>query len=88
MEPLDGNAIAGPLLEYFGDEMTLVRGTCRHCGTTARIAEQRVYGRAPGSVVRCRTCGNVVMVLVTIWDEPRVDWRHLELLDPPGQLTA
>src|SRR5260370_33971491 len=52
MEPLDGNAIAGSLLEYFGGEMTLVRGTCRHCGITARIAEMRVYSRAPGAVGR------------------------------------
>ncbi len=88
MEPLDGNAIAGSLLEYFGGEMTLVRGTCRHCGVTARIAEMRVYSRAPGAVGRCRNCGNVVMVVVTVRDEPTVDSRYLEVLDPPGRLTA
>jgi hypothetical protein len=61
MEPLDGNAIAGELFEHFGTEMTTATGTCRSCGTTAVIAELTVYLSAPGAVVRCRHCGNVVM---------------------------
>ena len=64
MQALDGNAIAGPLFEYFGREMTTARGRCRHCGTHALVAEAEVYAKAPGAVVRCRTCGNVLMVLV------------------------
>ena len=64
MEALDGNAIAGSLFEYFGSEMTGVRGRCMHCGTVAPIAELAVYRRAPGAVPRCRTCGDVAMVLV------------------------
>ena len=64
MEALDGNAIAGELLEYFGAEMTTVTGVCGHCAARAQIAELSVYARAPGAVVRCRSCGNVVMVAV------------------------
>jgi hypothetical protein len=64
MEPLDGNAIAGELFDYFGVEMTTMRGSCAHCGAVAQIAELRVYSRAPGSVVRCPTCDDVVMVLI------------------------
>ena len=45
MEALDGNAIAGSLFEYFGSEMTSVRGRCTHCGTVAPIAELAVYTR-------------------------------------------
>jgi predicted Zn finger-like uncharacterized protein len=44
--------------------MTMTRGRCRHCGARALIAELQVNLRAPGAVVRCRTCSNVVMVLV------------------------
>jgi hypothetical protein len=88
MEPLDGNAIAGSLFEHFGAEMTMVRATCRHCGWTARLAELRIYMRAPGAVARCCNCGKVVMVLVTIRDQPAVDMRYLELLDPPGMPPA
>ena len=73
MQALDGNAIAGPLFEYFGTEMTTAVGTCAHCETRAQIAELVVYMRAPGTVVRCRHCGNVVMVLVPIRGELHVD---------------
>jgi len=73
MDALDGNAIAGPLFEYFGNEMTTAVGTCAHCKTRAEIAELVVYSRAPGVVVRCRHCGNVVMVLVRCRGELRVD---------------
>ena len=73
MDALDGNAIAGPLFEHFGSEMTTALGTCAHCGTRAQIAELVVYARAPGTVVRCRHCGNVVMVLVPIRGELSVE---------------
>ncbi len=73
MDALDGNAIAGLLLEHFGSEMTTVRGSCAHCGASAQVAELRVYMRAPGNVVRCPACGSVVMVLVTIRGALRID---------------
>jgi uncharacterized Zn finger protein len=63
MEPLDGNAIAGTLYEYFGSEMTTVIGSCAHCGASGQIAELVVYVRAPGAVARCRSCGSAVLVL-------------------------
>ena len=64
MDALDGNAIAGTLFEHYGAEMTTVSGTCRHCGARAQLAELRVYVRAPGAIVRCPSCGEVVMALV------------------------
>jgi hypothetical protein len=64
MDALDGNAIGGLLREVFGVEMTTARGVCGHCGAVAQVAEMRVYLRAPGTVVRCRTCGAILMVLV------------------------
>ena len=80
MDALDGNAIAGQLFELFGSEMTTARGRCAHCGTESLIAELRVYTRAPGSVVRCRACGNVVMVLVTSRGSTQVRAEAFELL--------
>lgn len=80
MEPLDGNAIAGALQQHFGAEMTTASGRCRHCGAEGVVAELRVYTRAPGAVARCPKCGQVVMVLVEIRDQVRVDTRGLELL--------
>jgi DNA-directed RNA polymerase subunit RPC12/RpoP len=72
VDALDGNAIAGPLLEHFGIEMTTVRGSCANCGASAQIAELRVYMRGPGAVVRCPACGSVVIVLVRIRDALRI----------------
>jgi DNA-directed RNA polymerase subunit RPC12/RpoP len=63
MDPLDGNAIAGELFAHFGHEMTTAVGRCRHCGARGQIAELVVYARAPGTVVRCPSCGNVVIVV-------------------------
>lgn len=73
MDALDGNAIGGQLLELFGREMTSARGACTHCGAPARIAELVVYLRAPGTVVRCRSCGQTVIVLVTVRETTCVD---------------
>jgi flavoprotein len=80
VEPLDGNAIAGLLLELMGREMTTARGSCRHCGTSAVIAELAVYPCAPGPVVRCRGCGQVVMVVAHVRGELRVDMHAFELV--------
>jgi hypothetical protein len=66
MQALDGNSIGGQLLEYFGRDMTTATGCCRHCGAAWQIAELMVYSRAPGAVVRCPSCGGVVIVLVEI----------------------
>jgi hypothetical protein len=84
MEPLDGNAIAGELFVAFGTEMTTAVGTCRACGATSQIAELRVYSRAPGTVVRCPSCGGVVMVLVAIRGTSRVAIAGFDLLDAPS----
>ena len=79
MDALDGNAIAGPLYEYFGQEMTLASGRCAHCGSVARVAELRVFGRAPGSVARCPTCGKVVFVVLEVRHAADVRFSGFEL---------
>jgi Family of unknown function (DUF6510) len=64
MDPVDGNAIGGLLIDVFGAEMTTADSTCSTCGASRPVAELVVYQRAPGTVVRCRTCGSVLMVFV------------------------
>jgi hypothetical protein len=64
MEALDGNAIGGLLEELFGRDMTTASGVCAHCGDERPVAECTVYVRAPGVVVRCRTCDSVLVVIV------------------------
>jgi uncharacterized protein DUF6510 len=82
MDALDGNAIAGMLMDAFGAEMTTATGVCGSCGTQGLVAELAVYMRAPGAVARCRTCGNVVMVLVEIRGTTRVDTSGFAALEP------
>ena len=81
MDPVDGNAIAGMLVEIFGAEMTDSLGTCATCGTCGRLAELRVYMNAPGPVARCRFCDHVVMVLAQLGNTMRVDLRGLAALE-------
>jgi hypothetical protein len=77
MEAVDGNAIGGLLLEVFGIEMTRVRSVCGNCGDARPVGELAVYLRAPGTIVRCRTCDNVLMAFVTTHDRMCVDLQGL-----------
>ena len=61
---LDGNAIAGLLREIFAVEMTTARGTCAACGAVNEVGRVEVYIHAPGTVVRCPDCGQVLMRVV------------------------
>jgi len=80
MEAVDGNAIGGLLLEVFGNEMTSAATVCGVCRDARPVAELVVYLRAPGTVVRCRTCGNVLMVFVTVHDRMCIDLQGLAVL--------
>lgn len=82
MEALDGNAIAGLLFEVFGTEMTTATGSCASCGATRYVAELEVYVQAPGTVARCRSCGSVLIVLVSVRGITCVDLGGLASLEP------
>ena len=80
MDALDGNAIGGLLREIFGAEMTTTMSVCGSCGTARQVGELAVYSRAPGTVVRCRSCDHVLMVFVTLHDRTCVDLLGLSAL--------
>jgi hypothetical protein len=82
MDALDGNAIAGQLVEVFGAELTTATGVCGGCGARGLLAELEVYLQAPGTVVRCRSCKSVLMVLVTARGVTCVDLQGLANLTP------
>jgi len=82
MDALDGNAIGGLLHEVFGVEMTAATGTCANCGASMPVAETVVYLQAPGTVVRCRACMAVLMVVVRRADMNCVDLLGLAALEP------
>jgi Family of unknown function (DUF6510) len=60
--------------------MTAADSTCATCGAGRPVAELVVYQRAPGTVVRCRTCGSVLMVFVKAHDEVCIDLGGLATL--------
>ncbi|MDL4817088.1 DUF6510 family protein [Actinomadura opuntiae] len=60
----DGNALAGPLSEVFGVDVTRAAVRCTACGLAGPLPALRVYSRAPGAVARCPGCENVVLRLV------------------------
>jgi len=77
---VDGNAIGGLLMEVFGTEMTTATGTCASCGAVSQVAELAVFRPALGTVVRCRSCGSVLMAFVRIRDVTCVDLMGLASL--------
>jgi hypothetical protein len=61
---LDGNALAGDLLEVFTADATTAIFTCAGCGHAGAVATLRVWEPAPGLVGRCPGCEDVVLRLV------------------------
>ena len=62
---LDGNAAAGELNKVFATDITSAAGQCKHCGSTRRFAEARLYMDGPGIVARCCVCEHVLLRVVS-----------------------
>jgi|SRR5450631_474729 hypothetical protein len=62
---LDGNSVAGLLAEAFGVEMTGSPCKCAHCGAVGAMATLLAFTHAPGVVLRCPRCEEVVLRMVT-----------------------
>jgi len=77
----DGNAIGGLLLEIFGSDMTGAEARCAACGALGPVAETAVYSRGPGTVVRCRRCTSVLMVIAQVRGLNCVDLSGLAALE-------
>jgi hypothetical protein len=78
---LDGNAIGGLLTEVFAAEMTSAEATCRACGAVRPLADTLVYLRGPGTVVRCRQCTSMLMVICRARGLNCVDLSGIETLE-------
>lgn len=79
--PLDGNAAAGGLAEVFVFDVTVARATCAGCRDTRPVAELHAYLHAPGTVLRCASCGAVEIRLVRGTDRAWLDLRGVEVLE-------
>jgi ribosomal protein S27E len=61
---VDGNAVAGLFSEVFALELSAARVRCAGCGQVAEIGAEPVYAQAAGTVLRCRGCDDVLLVVV------------------------
>jgi hypothetical protein len=63
---LDGNALAGALAELLVPELTAARGRCAGCGAVEALGADHAYAEpdAPGAVLRCVHCENMLAVVV------------------------
>jgi len=78
---LDGNAMAGTLGEVFVPDMTMARILCAGCGAVEPIGAEHAYVHAPGLVLRCRNCDNVVVVIVRAGERQIVSFRGTARLE-------
>jgi hypothetical protein len=78
---LDGNAAAGPLGELFSFELTTARGRCDNCGAIAEVGAVMVYSNAPGVVLRCPQCQNVLMRVAANGERHWLDVRGITWLE-------
>jgi ribosomal protein S27E len=78
---LDGNAAAGVLREVFAFELTTARGQCNNCGNVAEVGAVMVYSHAPGIVLRCPICDNVLMRIAESGDRYWLDARGITWLE-------
>jgi Family of unknown function (DUF6510) len=78
---LDGNALGGALGELFAVDVTTAVGACASCGSSATIAQARVYAGAPGTVARCPACGEVLLRLARGPGRAWLDLRGVTCLE-------
>jgi hypothetical protein len=68
---VDGNALAGVLSEIFVHDMTSARIACDGCDQVEPLGAEHVYMDAPGIVLRCCHCEDVLLAIT------RRDGRYL-----------
>lgn len=72
---LDGNALGGMFLEMFGVEMTAAPTECAHCGTANAMGALLMFTQAPGIVLRCPACEQIMVRIVQTPDALYLDAR-------------
>ncbi len=61
---LDGTAVGGLLRTIFAHEMTVAVTVCDECGAEGLVATLMVYNQAPGTIMRCPACDNILIRIV------------------------
>jgi predicted oxidoreductase len=63
--PLDGNSAAGLFSEVFAVDMTSAQATCAGCDAVGEVGTLRMWAVEMGAVLRCPSCGSVVLRLTS-----------------------
>lgn len=74
---LDGNSVGGLLYEIFGTEVTAAPARCAHCGRRSEVGAMLAFGREMGTVLFCPNCHGVMMRIVEIAGEYRIDMQGI-----------
>jgi Zn finger protein HypA/HybF involved in hydrogenase expression len=72
---LDGNAAAGILNEIFTLEMTRNSFECAHCGHEGEMGTLLAFTQAPGMILRCPGCENIILRIVQLPEAIYLDMR-------------
>jgi hypothetical protein len=70
---LDGNAMAGMLIEALGEDVTATERRCPSCGDEWALGAYRAY-RGAGVVLRCPGCETPGLRVVELRDGFSVAW--------------
>ena len=84
---LDGNAVGGLLQDVFGLEMTASPAECANCGQVNELGALLAFTQAPGAILRCPACEEVMLRIVQTPDVIYLDARgaaHIRLQRPAG----
>jgi hypothetical protein len=84
MTHLDGNAAGGDLGEIFALDVTAATGQCIGCGRVAPVATALAFRDAPGLVLRCPGCDEVLIRVVSAPGRTWLDVRGLAYLQLAG----
>ena len=80
---LDANAVGGLLHDIFGVEMTAVPSECANCGNVAELGTLLAFTQAPGAVLRCSVCEQVMLRIAQTPDAIFLDARGAVYLRLP-----
>jgi hypothetical protein len=72
---LDGNAAGGIFMSLFGVEMTAAPTECASCGTPHQMGALIAFTQAPGIILRCPACRQVMVRIVETPDAIYLDAR-------------
>ena len=84
---VDGNAVAGLLREVFALEMTASPTKCAHCGAVGELGTLLAFTQAPGVVLRCPGCEQVIVRIVETAEAIYLDARGAAYLRLERQVS-